>query len=86
MENDYGLDQKVNGKSIQESMADLLERNERNVRFFSLDNSLTGRAITSYEIFAVSDLKSEGRCSRNLMYSYQWCAVSDLKSEGRCSA
>lgn len=30
MEKNYGLDQKVNGKSIQESMADLLERNERN--------------------------------------------------------
>ena len=30
MEKNYGLDQKVNSKSIQESMADLLERNERN--------------------------------------------------------
>lgn len=30
MESDFGLNQTVNGKPMQESLADLLERNERN--------------------------------------------------------
>lgn len=33
-------------------------------RFFLLGNSLIGRTITDSEIYAVSDLKSEGRCSK----------------------
>ena len=55
MEKNYGLDQKVNGKSIQESMADLLERNERNE--IELE-----RAKVSIAIWARETTRSLFRC------------------------
>ena len=62
MENDYGLDQKVNGKSIQESMADLLERNERNE--IELERAKVSIAIYKQMSLKLDAAKLELRCKQ----------------------